>query len=249
MTSSDGVSINLHYTKTQLTVVVWIGLSIPIDCVLLFIPLRILKRARLREQERRILKMVFCATLLGTITCAIGIFGAYETRTIHGNDGYYKETAFVMMNDIEILMYALGSTFPGEYSIYLGIISNDIVVFSRYLILRINSVPDEGIHNNFSSFARHIPDFFINDGRASTTVHETRARQSEQIDRDVMVGKRPGSLKSDDSNSNQDMDIEKGYGDYLKEANSIATSARTSQTTNESILKEYIRQSEVVGGR
>ncbi len=117
MTSSDGVSIDFQCTIPQLTDAVWIGLSIPIDCVLLFIPLRILKRARLREQERRILKMVFCATLLGTITCAIGIFGAYETRTIHGNDGYYKETAFVMMNDIEILMYALGSTFPGEYSI------------------------------------------------------------------------------------------------------------------------------------
>ncbi len=79
----------------------------------MWIPFQILKLARLREHEQRILKMVFCATLLGTITCTIGIYGAYETRTSNGNDGFYDETAFIMMNDIEILMYALGATFPG----------------------------------------------------------------------------------------------------------------------------------------
>jgi len=52
----------------KLTSVVWIGLSLPIDFLLMLIPLRILKRSNIQGRERRILKWVFCATLLGTIT-------------------------------------------------------------------------------------------------------------------------------------------------------------------------------------
>ncbi|KUJ16976.1 uncharacterized protein LY89DRAFT_68688 [Mollisia scopiformis] len=94
----------------------WIGVSIPIDLAILSVPVQFLKRLKLRTHERRILKMVFAATLLGTITCAIGIYGAFETRTAEGNNAFYQETAFVMMCDIEILMYTLGASFPSMYS-------------------------------------------------------------------------------------------------------------------------------------
>jgi len=39
-----------------------------IDLVLVTIPLQILKRAKLQVHERKLLKMIFSATLLGTIT-------------------------------------------------------------------------------------------------------------------------------------------------------------------------------------
>ena len=58
----------LLFTIVMLTGIVWIGFSIPIDLVLTIIPLQILKRAKLRNYEKRILKMIFCTTLFGTIT-------------------------------------------------------------------------------------------------------------------------------------------------------------------------------------
>jgi hypothetical protein len=39
-----------------------------IDLVLVTIPLQILKRAKLKVHERKLLKMIFSATLLGTMT-------------------------------------------------------------------------------------------------------------------------------------------------------------------------------------
>lgn len=68
MIFSDGVSSTHHFRFTRgiLIVAVWVGFSIPIDLVLVTIPLQILKRAKLRDHERKLLKMIFCATLLGT---------------------------------------------------------------------------------------------------------------------------------------------------------------------------------------
>jgi hypothetical protein len=118
-----------------LILIVWVGVSIPIDAILVIIPLqyvtlfillllmsqpetledvfsvtltlimergdtnllgRILKRAKLRSHERRILKLVFSATLLGTITCTTGIYGIYEYRLETANDSYYHEVVFLM---------------------------------------------------------------------------------------------------------------------------------------------------------
>lgn len=68
MICSDGVSSTECFfsTREMLIGVVWVGFSIPIDLVLVTIPLQILKRAKLKDHERRLLKMIFCATLLGT---------------------------------------------------------------------------------------------------------------------------------------------------------------------------------------
>lgn len=122
----------------------WIAVSVPIDIAIMSVPLRILKRASLRTHEKRVLRMVFCATLLGTMTCIIGIFSAFETRTANSNDGFWDEVPWIMMNDIEILMYALGASFP---------------VLSKYIIQR-NDPGLSAQHLNFTSWARHIPDFF-----------------------------------------------------------------------------------------
>lgn len=48
--------------------IVWIGLSLPIDFLILAVPLQLLKRTRIREHERKILRLVFSANLLGTLT-------------------------------------------------------------------------------------------------------------------------------------------------------------------------------------
>lgn len=45
----------------------WAGLSIVIDMVLIYIPISILRRTRLKHYERRVLYMVFCASLVGTV--------------------------------------------------------------------------------------------------------------------------------------------------------------------------------------
>lgn len=63
--------------------------------------------------------------------------------------------AWVMMNDIEILMYTLGASFP---------------VLSQYIVQRIDPAPNTQ-HSNFTSWARQIPDFFT---------HRTDATRSFQ---------------------------------------------------------------------
>lgn len=140
----------------------WISVSVPIDIAIMSVPFRILRRTSLREHEKKILKMVFCATLLGTFTCIVGIFGAYQTRTADGNDAYFKEVPFVMMCDIEILMYSLGASFP---------------VLSKYIVQRTDPGPSVQ-HLNFTSWARHVPDFFTVQASApSKSVHRSAIGQ------------------------------------------------------------------------
>ncbi|KAH9221283.1 hypothetical protein DL95DRAFT_382165 [Leptodontidium sp. 2 PMI_412] len=132
----------------------WISVSVPIDLVIMSVPLRILNRVRLRVHEKRILQMVFCATLLGTIACLVGIYGSFKTRTVETNDLYYNEVAFIMMNDIEVFAYTLGASFP---------------VLSRYIVAKTDPGP-EPTHANFSSWARYIPDFFHSSSHQPKTV-------------------------------------------------------------------------------
>jgi len=93
MIYSDGVSKqSLKFDVHNLThgCVVWIGLSIPIDITILIIPGRLLQKLSLRNYERNILKLIFSATLLGTITCVIGIYGVWNTRVEIQLDGFYR---------------------------------------------------------------------------------------------------------------------------------------------------------------
>jgi len=147
----------------------WIGASIPIDIAIMIVPMKILQKTRLRNHERRLLKLVFGATLLGTIACTVGIYGAYQIRSLNAHDLFYNETPFIMMNDVEILLYALGATFP---------------VLSRYLVQRSNSVPRNDQHANFSSWARYAPNFFsTNDSRNRIAMHEVTVGRTVDGDR------------------------------------------------------------------
>ncbi|KAJ5052357.1 uncharacterized protein L3040_002108 [Drepanopeziza brunnea f. sp. 'multigermtubi'] len=122
----------------------WISVSVPIDIAIMSVPLRILNRVRLRAVEKRILQMVFCATLLGTICCIIGIYGSYKTRTVESQQLFYNETPFIMMNDIEIFAYTLGASFP---------------VLSGYIVTKADR-PNPPC-SNFTSWARYVPDLFL----------------------------------------------------------------------------------------
>lgn len=78
------------------------------------------------------------------------------------------------MCDIEILMYALGASFPGFYPHHTRFSEADRkIVLSRYIVQRIDPGPTEQ-HLNFTSWARQIPDFFT----AQRTVQTQNARQS-----------------------------------------------------------------------
>jgi len=116
----------------------------------------------------RCLELSLCMSSLETLlkvlikNSSCGIYGIYETRTREQNDGFYQETAFIMMNDIEIFMYALSASFPGSFphphtSLAISLINS--TVLSRYLVQRAD--PGTGdLHSNFSSWARYIPNFF-----------------------------------------------------------------------------------------
>jgi hypothetical protein len=141
------------------TSIVWIALNIPIDVCILIIPAQLLKKVQLREHERRILKMVFSATLLGTLTWwayspthrqyrltrngTIGIYGVYETRTDVQIDGFYQETAFIM-NDIEILVYAVGASFPGKYPLPLMLTRRKLILQQCFLVILSTNQTQEG---------------------------------------------------------------------------------------------------------
>ncbi|CZR62151.1 uncharacterized protein PAC_12048 [Phialocephala subalpina] len=173
----------------------WIGVSIPIDLAIMSVPLHILSRLKLRTHERRILKMVFCATLLGTITCTIGIYGAFETRTAEANEAFYQETAYVMMSDIEILMYTLGASFP---------------VLSRYMVQKASPGPDQ-THENFSSWARYVPNFFASNSNNPSSQHRTNNRtiiltRSRHDNNTTNTDER--ALKSPDTNGDMDRDMD-----------------------------------------
>jgi hypothetical protein len=70
-----------------------------------------------------------------------------------------------MMNDIEILMYALGASFP---------------VLSRYMIQMADPGPGH-THSNFSSWARYIPDFFV----SSAQQVQSRITRREVVDSQI----------------------------------------------------------------
>lgn len=241
----------------------WVGVSIPIDAILVVIPLQILKRAKLRSHERRILKLVFSATLLGTITCTTGIYGIYEYRLETANDSYYHEVVFLMMGTIEIFMYALGASFP---------------VLSRYIVKHADRGPHDSSHQNFSSWARYIPDFFLSNispaSRAKSEVapntvpEKSLHDENDNVDADGDAYSGVGASDASDRHmiatpsatsshmeidihgdgrerekNGQERDIEKG--EIREEVREV--SVKSNRNTDESILREYIQSSQVIG--
>ena len=83
----------------KLTYIVWIGLSIPIDLLILAVPLRILHQTRMPERERRILRLVFSANLLGTMTWyAISILQFRSSNLVSVYWGYTACTRIESLN-------------------------------------------------------------------------------------------------------------------------------------------------------
>ncbi|KAK2630556.1 hypothetical protein QTJ16_001376 [Diplocarpon rosae] len=231
--------------------VFWIGVSVPIDIVIMGVPLRILNRVRLRNYEKRILQLVFCATFLGTICCIVGIYGSFVTRTAESQQLFYQETVFVMLQVIEIFAYALGATFP---------------VLSRYIIAAVDH-PDP-THANFSSWARYVPDFFLTSPRHIALRTHTRTRTRHQNDtarrttlrnpspelhtiirplsseRDLPLACSPALYKSGSSSScssgNADLDLEKAAAEGGVR---VHLEVLVEHDTDESSLREFLQLS------
>lgn len=120
----------------------WLGLSVIIDFIILAIPFKVLKVAQLKPHEKRILMMVFSANLFGTATCIIGFYGIWSDRFDSTIDLTYSEAPFIITNDLEILFYTLGASFP-VLSPYLiswgGAVTRKGTVFSSRLRGKTNS--------------------------------------------------------------------------------------------------------------
>ncbi|KAK6358193.1 hypothetical protein TWF730_007545 [Orbilia blumenaviensis] len=98
----------------------WIIFSIFVDAAILWIPWRVLRQAGLPATERRVLKLVFAANLLGTLACVANIYGIKTfsgSKYVNldgetGDDFTYSEAAFILINGGEVLMYIIGACFP-----------------------------------------------------------------------------------------------------------------------------------------
>lgn len=88
---------------------------------------------------------LFVASDSNIFVSTAGIYGVYDNRTLAQLDGFYAETPFIMMNDIEILMYAIGASFPGNFHIIPKPRnhSDKTIVLSRYLLKKANPGADE----------------------------------------------------------------------------------------------------------
>jgi len=91
----------------------WVGMSVLIDIIILLIPFKILQNTKLSDAEKKALMFVFSANLLGTATCLIGIYGIWQNRWSRVlQDSIFSETVWLILNNIEVLMYTLGASFP-----------------------------------------------------------------------------------------------------------------------------------------
>jgi hypothetical protein len=109
----------------------------------------------------------------------VGIYGVWENRTSYANDWYYHEALFLMFNDVEIFMYVVGASLPGkgiELFAALQRTNRDVPVLSRHLVSR--SDPSREPHTNFSSWARHVPDFFVMEPAVARSTRTTTPEES-----------------------------------------------------------------------
>ncbi|CZT10298.1 hypothetical protein WAI453_009384 [Rhynchosporium graminicola] len=235
----------------------WISVSVPVDLVIMSVPLRILNRVRLRVHEKRILQMVFCATFLGTLACLVGIYGSFRTRTVESNELFYNEVTFIMMNDIETFCYALGASFP---------------VLSRYIVAKTDPGPDP-THANFSSWARYIPDFF-RDASLQNTRHSHRnshrnttrrttldvRNTSPELhtpikcpdehslpsgsDHNLQIGSSDSLYKSGSGSSVAEIDLEKSAAPGKARVVHVRTDVVIERRSGEQTLQEYLKTSQ-----
>jgi hypothetical protein len=153
----------------------------------------------------------------------LGIYGVYENRVSDQNDGFYNETVFVMMNDIEIFMYAVGASFPGmalrqnSGGVFIRGLT-DHLVLSRYLVSR--SDPSGAAHSNFSSFARHVPDFF----RPETSLNRTHRPLSS-------TASHPGSQSSVVMHNKEDQNITDTCHDDIEGKSPVASVSSMGEQT------------------
>jgi len=91
--------------------------------------------------------MVFSANLFGTATCIIGFYGIWSDRFDSTIDLTYSEAPFIITNDLEILFYTLGASFP-VLSPYLiswgGAVSRKGTMFSSRVRGKMNNTASSG---------------------------------------------------------------------------------------------------------
>jgi hypothetical protein len=188
-----------------------------------------------------------------------------------------------MMGTIEIFMYALGASFPGTYihslaSSPLSRLTKHLVL-SRYIVQHTDRGPHDSSHENFSSWARYIPDFFLSnispasrakseaapntvpekslhdendnadaDGDAYSGVGASDASDRHMIATPSATSSHTemdihGDRQEREKDGGQDRDIEKG--EIREEVREV--SVKSNRNTDESILREYIQSSQVIG--
>lgn len=54
-----------------------------------------------------------------TSNSGAGVYGIWTNRAADEINLVYNQTTFVMTNDIEIVMYSLGASFPGKSTLYV----------------------------------------------------------------------------------------------------------------------------------
>ncbi|KAF2090319.1 hypothetical protein K490DRAFT_5568, partial [Saccharata proteae CBS 121410] len=98
--------INVDYSRYA-----WAGISVPIDIVLIWIPIAILKKTGLQKHERIALMMVFGMNALGTCATGIGAYGIWMNReAVADIDLSYTETPYLICNVVEIFLYTFGAS-------------------------------------------------------------------------------------------------------------------------------------------
>ncbi|KAH7064582.1 hypothetical protein B0J12DRAFT_637229 [Macrophomina phaseolina] len=98
----------------------WAGVSIVIDLLLVYTPVVIVRQVHLTRREVKVLHVVFCGNLLGTLATGASCYGIWMNRASEARrDLGWTEAVYIMCNSIEILFYVLGSS---------------LVVFSHHFI-------------------------------------------------------------------------------------------------------------------
>jgi hypothetical protein len=119
-----------------------VGASVIFDAILAGIPCIILKKVRLESHKRHALRVVFSANILGSmawyeffpiparyavirnhwsanIVSLVGIYGIWSDRNSEAAvDVTWVCSPFVIINDFEILMYAIGASATGSFTFH-----------------------------------------------------------------------------------------------------------------------------------
>ena len=125
-------------------------MGICFDVCIVTIPLMLIKNMMLKSQERTVLMLLFSANMLATTILIAGLTGIwYTSDPIKFPDYTWLETIYIIMQNLEMLAYAIGASTPGK------------LPPPRFLARPVNSIPFAHKANSFSStLPRHYRQFW-----------------------------------------------------------------------------------------